>query len=99
MKNFKKISFITALCLLLSGLTLAGFGYVRGGWSDLSSYTNPSKSNHYKTKKVANFDHLLLNCNVSDVIIKTGNQEKASITYYVDKNTPSRLSRLGRPYP
>ncbi|VTS47416.1 signal peptide [Streptococcus porcinus] len=96
MKTFKKISFITALCLLLSGLTLAGLGYVRGGWSDLSSYTNPSKNNHYQTKKVADFDHLLLNCNVSDIIIKTGNQEKPSITYYVDKKYPIKIEQTGK---
>lgn len=96
MRTLKKISFITALCLLLSGVTLAGLGYVRGGWSDLSPYTNSSKNKHYKTEKIADFDHLLLDCNVSDIIIKTGNQEKASITYYVDKKYPVKIEQTGK---
>lgn len=96
MKTWKKTLLLTSLCLLLSGAALAGLGFVRGGWSALSTSKEEPKHHTYKTKELTSFDQISLNCNVSDITIKTGNQDKATITYFDDKNYPVKIDQTGK---
>lgn len=93
MKTWKKTILITSLCLLLSGAALAGFGFIRGGWSALSRSKEEPKHHTYKTQKLKSFENISLNCNVSDITIKTGNQDKGTISYFVDKNYPIKINQ------
>lgn len=93
MKTWKKTILITSLCLLLSGAALAGFGFIRGGWSALSRSKEEPKHHSYKTQELKSFENISLNCNVSDITIKTGNQDKGTISYFVDKNYPLKINQ------
>lgn len=67
MKTWKKTILITSLCLLISGAALAGFGFIRGGWSALSHSKEEPKHHTYKTQELKSFENISLNCNVSDI--------------------------------
>lgn len=96
MKTWKKTILITSLCLLISGAALAGFGFIRGGWSALSHSKEEPKHHTYKTQELKSFENISFNCNVSDITIKTGNQDKATITYFDDKNYPLKIDQKGK---
>lgn len=96
MKTWKKTLLMTSLCLFLSGAALAGLGFVRGGWSALSTSKEEPQHHTYKTKELTSFDQIALDCNVSDITIKTGNQDKATITYFDDKNYPLKIDQKGK---
>ncbi|MTB58406.1 DUF4097 family beta strand repeat protein [Streptococcus uberis] len=93
MKTWKKTILITSLCLLISGAALAGFGFIRGGWSALSHSKEEPKHHTYKTQELKSFENISLNCNVSDITIKTGNQDKGAISYFVDKSYPIKINQ------
>lgn len=93
MKTWKKTILITSLCLLISGAALAGFGFIRGGWSALSHSKEEPKHHTYKTQELKSFENISLNCNVSDITIKTGNQDKGTISYFVDKSYPIKINQ------
>lgn len=88
MKSGKKILLTSSLGLTIIGMILMIVGYLFGGWSDLAGWSKSLQKTQIVTKQIDNFDSIKLDCNISDVIIENGNQDKASITYYRNKKYP-----------
>lgn len=83
MKKWKKITLISGISLILSGAVLAYIGQLSGGL-DAIQYKNHGKVSHV-VKKLDPFDHIDLEGDYYDILVKSTTDKEASISYYTNK--------------
>ncbi|WMB29885.1 DUF4097 domain-containing protein [Streptococcus didelphis] len=84
----EKTVFKGAILFLFIGIVLTFLGYINNGLDDYNLSSKAQTSRHLVNQDLSFFENIDLNCNISDITIKTSPQKKASITYYQDKNYP-----------
>ncbi len=86
MKTWKKVVLGISLISLFLGGGLAIWGYSHGALTDLQNQTKNDLD--FVKKEVNDFDQIDIKSNSYNILIKTGNVSKATITYYQKKKNP-----------
>ena len=86
MKTWKKIVHEVSLISLFLGGGLATWVYSQGGLTDLQNQTKSEQD--YVKKEVDDFNKIDIKSSSYNVLIKTGNVDKATLSYYQKAKTP-----------
>ena len=86
MKTWKKIVLGVSLTSLFLGGGLVAWGYSQGGLIDLQNQTKSEQD--YVKKEVDDFSKIDIKSSNYNVLIKTGNVDKATLSYYQKAKTP-----------
>ncbi len=86
MKTWKKVVLGISLISVFLGGGLAIWGYSHGALTDLQN--QPKNDLDFVKKEVNDFDQIDIKSNSYNILIKTGNVSKATITYYQKKKNP-----------
>lgn len=86
MKTWKKIVLGVSLISLFLGGGLATWGYSQGGFTDLQNQTKSEQD--YVNKEVDDFNKIDIKSSSYNVLIKSGDVNKATLSYYQKKKNP-----------
>ncbi|MBS5351337.1 MAG: DUF4097 family beta strand repeat protein [Streptococcus sp.] len=86
MKTWKKVVLGISLISVFLGGGLAIWGYSHGALTDLQN--QPKNDLDFVKKEVNDFNRMDIKSNSYNILIKTGNVSKATITYYQKKKNP-----------
>lgn len=86
MKTWKKVVLGISLISVFLGGGLAIWGYSHGALTDLQNQTKNDLD--FVKKEVNDFNQMDIKSNSYNILIKTGNVSKATITYYQKKKKP-----------
>ena len=86
MKTWKKVVLGISLISVFLGGGLAIWGYSHGALTDLQNQTKNDLD--FVKKEVNDFNQMDIKSNSYNILIKTGNVSKATITYYQKKKNP-----------
>jgi len=86
MKTWKKIILGVSLISLFLGGGFVAWGYSQGGLTDLQNQTKSEQD--YVKKEVDDFNKIDIKSSNYNVLIKTGNVDKATLSYYQKAKTP-----------
>ena len=86
MKTWKKIILGVSLISLFLGGGFVAWGYSQGGLTDLQNQTKSEQD--YVKKEVDDFNKIDIKSSSYNVLIKTGNVDKATLSYYQKAKTP-----------
>ena len=86
MKTWKKVVLGISLISVFLGGGLAIWGYSHGALNDLQNQTKNDLD--FVKKEVNDFNQMDIKSNSYNILIKTGNVSKATITYYQKKKKP-----------
>ena len=86
MKTWKKVVLGISLISVFLGGGLAIWGYSHGALTDLQN--QPKNDLDFVKKEVNDFNQMDIKSNSYNILIKTGNVSKATITYYQKKKNP-----------
>ena len=86
MKTWKKVVLGISLISVFLGGGLAIWGYSHGALTDLQN--QPKNDLDVVKKEVNDFNRMDIKSNSYNILIKTGNVSKATITYYQKKKNP-----------
>ena len=86
MKTWKKIILGVSLISLFLGGGFVAWGYSQGGLTDLQNQTKSEQD--YVKKEVDDFNKIDIKSSNYNVLIKTGNVNKATLSYYQKAKTP-----------
>ncbi len=86
MKTWKKIVLGVSLISLFLGGGLVAWGYSQGGLTDLQNQTKSEQD--YVKKEVENFNKIDIKSSSYNVLIKNGDVDKATLSYYQKTKNP-----------
>ena len=86
MKTWKKIVLGVSLISLFLGGVLVAWGYSQGGLTDLQNQTKSEQD--YVKKEVENFNKIDIKSSSYNVLIKNGDVDKATLSYYQKTKNP-----------
>ena len=86
MKTWKKIILGVSLISLFLGGGLVAWGYSQGGLTDLQNQTKSEQD--YVKKEVENFNKIDIKSSSYNVLIKNGDVDKTTLSYYQKTKNP-----------